>query len=112
MAFFPFCVCLPLSIITQVRPIHTAKGRNLLLLARRYSCVNPGCSKVQKLVKKKMKTPHGAAKIYVGVGADKRLITEQERACMLDGAINNVIPAATIFTFLNNGWSFKIDDER
>lgn len=91
--------------------MHTAKGRNLLVLARRYRCFNPQCSKVQDMVKKKMAGSHGQDKIYTREGSNKREITSSERALMRDGQVGGFHPDC-IRVFLNGGWSFGIDDAR
>ena len=66
---------------------------------------------MQEAVKNKMQTSKKAdGRIYVGAGADKRLITSLERESMRAGQLEG-IPAATIKTFLNDGVSFALDDE-
>ncbi|CAN0239913.1 unnamed protein product [Scytosiphon promiscuus] len=71
---------------TKIRPIHTTEGRNQLLLSRRYRCFNPGCSRVQEAVKKKMKTKAGDETIYVRDVAGKREINSQDgSACGMGG---------------------------
>lgn len=81
------------------------------MLTRRYHCSNPKCSKVQAAVKNRLEKEKLSSAIYVGVGRDKRLITEQERAQMREGQLDG-IPAATIDTILHRGWSFQIADAR
>lgn len=106
--------CSPLLLFftsVKVRAVHTAKGRNLLVLARRYYCFSPKCSKVQQAVKKKMKAHPSDKNVYVGDGPDKRLTTDEELDCMREGKIQDM-PAAAINVFLGGGWSFQIDDER
>ncbi|CAN0182054.1 unnamed protein product [Scytosiphon promiscuus] len=95
----------------DLRAVHTSKGKNILVVSRRYRCFNPGCSEVMKLVKKAMPGPRGHPDALPRSGPDKRLLTSGERAKMRAGDLSDIAPNV-IYTFLKGGWSFPINNKR
>ena len=94
----------------QLRAVHTSDGRNLLVASRRYRCHNPECPMVKNAVMAKMETL-SSDYVMPRSGPDKRVVTDDERACMRRGELSAVAPNV-INTLLRGGWSFSIDDER